>query len=403
MMNKRHPYLDMDMETRNAYLNLSNRIAVYRKMRGMTQRELSEALGISMARLSGCECGARTVSIQLAFAAADFFGVTVNALLGLPSHEELLELKSPDVNIPDDCELQVDEHYSEIPRAEKAKTYRFPCVNIMRLRGAANMIMATIAKRVNRSISVINVWEKGITPPPLPLAVELSIFFGVTLNQLMGVPETARPKQSHYLQNWENALPEEVLRWGGEEEELVRERAANGNLPLDAAELFLPFQVTRPENLKVVFLVLRPWAEMKDHGAFPKQLVRGVCREYGITEEPERVSARLSDEGVMCLPIDFEQMLGAQEAQSSVRRKANRFVVRVVQVCSSMPTPIVFVYFGDIVRQAMEKYMVDIGDKKNAVLPQRDFRSANPDADLFHHINELLAEMGGEPVRWQSD
>lgn len=404
-MSERHPYLDMDMEARAAYLRLSNRIATYRNMKGMTQHELAEELGVSWARLSGCECGTRSVTIQLAFAAAEYFGITVNNLLGLPSHEELLELKAPNINIAPGCELQVDEHYQEVPYAEKSKTYLFPCNNIKSLRTAAGLRMVAIGALVNRSISMVNGWEKRLHVPRLDLAVELAIFFGVTLNQLMGVPETAHPIQCqyNYLQNWAGVLPKDVMWWGAEvAKRLTQKRGAEDDSALDAPEMFAPFQLTKPEDLKVVCLMRRPWPDMKNKYELPKRLIGGLRNEYGLTEAPDSISSRLAKEGVMCLPMDFEQGLNASEQTSRAPRTANRFIGRFIRMCSELPAPIVFVCFGDIVYNAISQYIND-SDGNNAIILQKDFRWAGPDQGLFHRINEVLIGMDGTPVKWSAD
>mgnify|MGYP001031034240 FL=1 len=403
-MDSRHPYLTMNREERSAYLALSNRISAYREMRGLTQREFAQEMGLSWSQLSGCECGARGITLRLALAVADYFGTSVYSMLGLPPYEELLALKSPNVNLPSDLELAVDGHYRELSYPEKATGYSFPCRNNGILRKAANMDMKDISAIFNKSVSMVNGWENGKYPPRLVSAVELSCFFGVTLCQLLGVPETAKPMKSLYLQNWVDALPEEVVRRGMElEQRLAREWKLGTDFILDVPEMFAPFRLTKPRDLKVVLLGGAPWLGPHNQNRFQKILVAGLCDEYGLTESYDQTMTRLGKNGVMYLQFNFERVKDSESGTRDALPPSTRFVKDFVGACSDMPQPIVFVAFGDIVARAMlERVDATRGDK--AIVRHDDLWRAPKITDgLFHRINELLIKMGGEPVQWTPD
>lgn len=59
------------------------RVEALRTAKGMSQRELSEAIGFSHATISRIEAGDRKISTPQARALADFFGVTIGYLLGV--------------------------------------------------------------------------------------------------------------------------------------------------------------------------------------------------------------------------------------------------------------------------------------------------------------------------------
>lgn len=62
-----------------------NNIRKYRKLRGMKQIELCKIVGISQGALSGWENGRFEPDINSLNKLADFFGITVDALMGRPS------------------------------------------------------------------------------------------------------------------------------------------------------------------------------------------------------------------------------------------------------------------------------------------------------------------------------
>ena len=60
----------------------SQRICELRKQRGLSQKELGEAVGLSHKAISTIESGSRSTTIEKLVLLADFFGVSTDYLLG---------------------------------------------------------------------------------------------------------------------------------------------------------------------------------------------------------------------------------------------------------------------------------------------------------------------------------
>ena len=63
-------------------LFFSQRIYELRKQRGLSQKELGEAVGLSHKAISTIESGSRSTTIEKLVLLADFFGVSTDYLLG---------------------------------------------------------------------------------------------------------------------------------------------------------------------------------------------------------------------------------------------------------------------------------------------------------------------------------
>ena len=64
------------------YIEIGYNIQYFRKHKGLTQEQLAEALGISVAAVSKWERGVTTPELGYIIEMADLFGVSVDALLG---------------------------------------------------------------------------------------------------------------------------------------------------------------------------------------------------------------------------------------------------------------------------------------------------------------------------------
>ena len=62
--------------------NINENIKLYRKEKGFTQEQLAEAMGVSVGAVSKWESGASVPELSLIMELADFFGISVDALLG---------------------------------------------------------------------------------------------------------------------------------------------------------------------------------------------------------------------------------------------------------------------------------------------------------------------------------
>lgn len=57
-----------------------NRLKEYRKLRGITAKELAQAVGTSRSNISMIEIGSREPNLELAKRIADYFGTTIEAI-----------------------------------------------------------------------------------------------------------------------------------------------------------------------------------------------------------------------------------------------------------------------------------------------------------------------------------
>lgn len=70
---------------------LSERVLQLRKQRGLSQKELGDAVGLSHKAISTIESGSRGTSLEKLIALAKFFGVSTDYLLGLTADRSLEE------------------------------------------------------------------------------------------------------------------------------------------------------------------------------------------------------------------------------------------------------------------------------------------------------------------------
>ena len=59
------------------------------------------------------------------------------------------------------------------------------------LREKKGITQSELAKKLGLTRSGVNAWEMGISIPSTPYIAELAIFFGVSADYLLGLPETA--------------------------------------------------------------------------------------------------------------------------------------------------------------------------------------------------------------------
>lgn len=64
-------------------MSIGENIKALREKKGLSQREVSNELFISVQMISGIETGIKQPSLNIALALAKFFGVTVEELVGV--------------------------------------------------------------------------------------------------------------------------------------------------------------------------------------------------------------------------------------------------------------------------------------------------------------------------------
>ena len=85
-----------EISTEVATMNIGNNIAALRKEKGITQEELSNILGVSAQAVSKWENNSSCPDVALLTDIADYFGVTVDALLRAQGDE--ITSEQPQVN-----------------------------------------------------------------------------------------------------------------------------------------------------------------------------------------------------------------------------------------------------------------------------------------------------------------
>ncbi|MGI6150386.1 MAG: helix-turn-helix domain-containing protein [Christensenellales bacterium] len=96
-------------------LKLNENIRQYRKQRGMTQEQLAEAMGVSVGAVSKWETGQTNPELGLIAQLADFFGVSIDVLLGY-----VLKSNNRENTIQHIKRLNLEKRFDEAP-AEIAK------------------------------------------------------------------------------------------------------------------------------------------------------------------------------------------------------------------------------------------------------------------------------------------
>ena len=71
--------------------NINENIKFYRKEKNFTQEQLAEAMGVSVGAVSKWESGASVPELSLILELADFFGISVDALLGYKTRNNSAE------------------------------------------------------------------------------------------------------------------------------------------------------------------------------------------------------------------------------------------------------------------------------------------------------------------------
>ena len=74
--------------------NFSNNFKSMRKQRGLTQEQIAETLGVSCQAVSKWETNSSYPDISLLPIIADYFGVSVDYLIGLDTSKQIEEINS---------------------------------------------------------------------------------------------------------------------------------------------------------------------------------------------------------------------------------------------------------------------------------------------------------------------
>ena len=136
---------------------MKNRLRGLRKGKDLNQTQIAAVLRISQRGYSKYETGENKIPPEVLLRLADFYGVSVDYLLG-----------------------RDETPAAQPPRGGSGR------LQLAALRREHGMTQAQAAAMLGCSASLYARYERGEGPLPLPLAVKLADLYGVTLDRLAG-------------------------------------------------------------------------------------------------------------------------------------------------------------------------------------------------------------------------
>lgn len=146
---------------------ISEILVQLRKERGMSQKELADAAGLSAPAVSCIENGERLMSTNAALAFANVFGVSLDALC-----DHTIDHKRRY------WAIQYSDLYTkDVPFKDIVKAYR----------GKAGITRAEFAKKIDCDTHTVVDWEFGKSRPrSLEMCASIADLFGISIDALLG-------------------------------------------------------------------------------------------------------------------------------------------------------------------------------------------------------------------------
>ncbi len=349
-----------------------------------------------------------------------------------------------------------DNHFLQCHSAERLK-FKFTENNIAYMRRRCNLSQAELAAALGvPAQKFISDWEKANRAPSLAQAITLAAILDCSVYELMGIPgsdslraafsltkdrkaelyghrmtpaqmdaemrEWDRPGNKltgpdarfSFLGEWQTVLP----IWAMEKADALYCRAyeekKNGAELYPSLDLvFRAFQETPPDKVKIVLVGKSPYCDVdsSDGLAFSSQryplpyaLMNLLCElrnDLGIEYQNSGSLLKWAQNGALLLNTYLTAM--DEDSISCARWGWEDFAAAVISACSRRPAPKVFILLG-MEAKALVKY-IDKESPYNRVITaphpspfsaKSGFFGSRP----FSKANEMLVEMGGEPMDW---
>ena len=194
------------------YLRFGTNLANLRKSRGLSQSDVASALGIVQSTYAGWETGARKVQLSAILQLSEFFNVSVDALIGVPTSAVL---------VTGGCSLGYSES-KNVTLGEVVKKYRIE--HDLSLRD-----FSRISGVSNGYISMLEKNEHPKTKKPIVPSIEkmksIASAMGMSLDALLEIIGKDRSAPAPVLSDPERELLSKFRRLNVKGQQKLNERA----------------------------------------------------------------------------------------------------------------------------------------------------------------------------------
>ena len=432
-------YLHMSRAERLNYRGYFNhRLAELRSISGLTWRQMSEAIGRPLSQYAKMERNEGRMTPSVAFALSTFFRVGINDFLGMPTQDELEPFNERAIDVMA-LDWMVDEEYSDLSTQEKA-SYNFPCRNFITIRNALGLSRAKLGDYLGVSKQAWRNWEGMGSLPLMTQCFYVASVFGISVNCLLGLPEdemllrgssSNRAGESdaeaanNLVGKWADILNEHIVCELDRRIEEVLE--AGGKTIPHREDVFRPFKLTPPENVKAVFLCTGAVESSKApdglalsarniaaeklqkqkgllsyrHTAELESLYSAYVSGLGFPEPHTNDLAPWAKQGVLLLNFQCVRLFDESgEVVGLPQNLTGALVKSSIRHLSCQNQPVVFVSFATRLERITHSAESFEG-RDHRYIDLSAFRKGGLPTDFFQRINELLIEMGAEPIDWR--